>query len=194
MFFSRFSLLSWWIKAKPTCPVSVERTLAPRQRVLEGVEQIPHDPGHDGVVVHTHQKWDHQGCNTCKRMKRLWWCSLFLTWLKVRNHASSWQIFYVTPSNNCLDVRMKVVDWHRYCPRDHTTMAKRDARSQLHVFFLFYPPTPVRQGLIDLHTPTLPFLRRWPMANSRCSSGIPSRTSRIRNGIINAPISTTITS
>jgi hypothetical protein len=25
------------------------------------------------------------------------------------------------------------------------------------------------------------------MANSRCSSGIPSRTSRIRNGIINAP-------
>lgn len=39
-----------------TCLVGIERTLAPRQRILKGVEKIPHDPGHDGVVVHAHQK------------------------------------------------------------------------------------------------------------------------------------------
>lgn len=36
--------------------VSIERTLAPGQRILEGVEEIPHDPGHNGVVVQTHQR------------------------------------------------------------------------------------------------------------------------------------------
>ena len=40
----------------PTCSVGVEGALTPRQGVLEGVEEIPHDPGHDGVVVYAHQK------------------------------------------------------------------------------------------------------------------------------------------
>ena len=40
----------------PTCSVGSEGALTPRQGVLEGVEEVPHDPGHDGVVVHAHQE------------------------------------------------------------------------------------------------------------------------------------------
>lgn len=57
---------------------------------------------------------------------------------------------------------------------------------------LFVPssdlPTPFRVGWIELQTPTLPFLSLWPMANSRWSRGIPSRTSKIRKGIMKAPV------
>lgn len=38
-----------------TCLVIIERTLGPRQRVLKGIEKIPHDPSYDGVVVQSDQ-------------------------------------------------------------------------------------------------------------------------------------------
>lgn len=40
---------------------------------------------------------------------------------------------------------------------------------------------------MELQTPTLPLRSLWPMANSRCSRGIPSTTSRMRKGIMKAP-------
>ena len=43
-------------RGAPTCSVGSEGALTPRQGVLEGVEEVPHDPGHDGVVVHAHQE------------------------------------------------------------------------------------------------------------------------------------------
>lgn len=49
-------------------------------------------------------------------------------------------------------------------------------------------PTPFRVGWMELQTPTLPFLSLWPMANSRWSRGIPSRISKIRKGIMKAPV------
>lgn len=39
-----------------TCMVVVERTLAPWQRVLERVEEVPEHPRQDGVVENRHQK------------------------------------------------------------------------------------------------------------------------------------------
>lgn len=40
---------------------------------------------------------------------------------------------------------------------------------------------------MELQTPTLPLRSRCPMANSRYSKGMPSRTSRMRKGIMKAP-------
>lgn len=56
--------------SSPTCLVSIEWTLAPGQRILKGVEEIPHDPGHNGVVVHPDQKRYKHGGNTWNRLKR----------------------------------------------------------------------------------------------------------------------------
>ena len=44
-----------------TCLVGVEWTLAPRQGLLEGVEEVPHDPGDDGVVVEAHHEGHEHG-------------------------------------------------------------------------------------------------------------------------------------
>lgn len=46
-----------------TRPVGVERALAPGQGVLEGVEEVPHDPGDDGVVVVAHHEGHEHGRN-----------------------------------------------------------------------------------------------------------------------------------
>ena len=48
-------------------------------------------------------------------------------------------------------------------------------------------PIPVRYGLMEVQTPMGPFLSRWPMANSNSRSGVPSRTRRMRKGIMKAP-------
>ena len=39
-----------------TCLVFIERALCPWQGILEGVKQVPHDPGHDSVVVESHKE------------------------------------------------------------------------------------------------------------------------------------------
>lgn len=58
-----------WMTKRPrppdsTCFVGVERAMAIGERILEGVEKIPQDPGHDGVVVQAHQEGDHHGRDT----------------------------------------------------------------------------------------------------------------------------------
>lgn len=53
-----------------TCEVFVDGALAPWQRILEGVEEIPEDPGKDGVVVHSHQKGHDHRSNTCKQQQQ----------------------------------------------------------------------------------------------------------------------------
>lgn len=63
-----------WMTTRPgrpdnTCFVGVERTLAPGERILEGVEKIPQDPGHDGVVVHAHQEGHQQGCDPWNKIE-----------------------------------------------------------------------------------------------------------------------------
>lgn len=37
--------------------------MAPRQRVLEGVKEVPEHPGQDGVVENAHQEWHHHRGN-----------------------------------------------------------------------------------------------------------------------------------
>ena len=49
----------------PTCEVLVEGTLAPGQGILEGVEEVPEYPGHDGVVEQRHQERNQHRGNTC---------------------------------------------------------------------------------------------------------------------------------
>lgn len=123
-----------------TCLVAIHclGTLAPGQRLLKWVEEIPHNPGQDGVVVQTDgQRYTH-GCNTCK--------------YKLKD-ISKWNTFLK----------------YRYSTQR------------------YFSPMPVKQGWIVAHAPKPAFLNRCPRANSRCKSGIPSRTSRIKNGIINAP-------
>lgn len=41
---------------KCTCPVYVDWAALPRQRALEGVEEVPQDPGQNCVVEQTHQE------------------------------------------------------------------------------------------------------------------------------------------
>lgn len=49
-----------------TCPILIERTLGPRQRVLKGIEEIPHDPGDQGVVVESDQEGHQHGGYACE--------------------------------------------------------------------------------------------------------------------------------
>lgn len=39
-----------------TCMVVIKWTLAPWQRVLKRVKEVPNHPGHDGVVEKAHQE------------------------------------------------------------------------------------------------------------------------------------------
>ena len=48
-----------------TCRVVDERALAPGQGVLERVEEVPQDPGQDGVVEHAHQERHHHAGYAC---------------------------------------------------------------------------------------------------------------------------------
>lgn len=57
--------LPWGVPAQLTCAVLVQGTLAPGQRLLEGVEEVPHDPGDDGVVVEAHHEGHEHGCDAC---------------------------------------------------------------------------------------------------------------------------------
>lgn len=49
-----------------TGSVFIHGTLTPWQWVLEGVEEVPHDPGYDGVVVHSNHTGHEHGCHTCE--------------------------------------------------------------------------------------------------------------------------------
>lgn len=48
-----------------TCLILVEWAFAPWQRFLKGVEEIPHDPGDDGVVVQAHHEGHEHGGDAC---------------------------------------------------------------------------------------------------------------------------------
>lgn len=50
-------------KLSVTCAILVERTGAPWQGVLEGVEEVPQHPGHDGVVEDADQEGHEHGGN-----------------------------------------------------------------------------------------------------------------------------------
>lgn len=53
-----------------TCAVEVERAGAPRQRVLEGVEEVPEHPGQDRVVVQADQEGHGEAAQPCGHRAR----------------------------------------------------------------------------------------------------------------------------
>lgn len=64
-----------------TCLVGIERTLAPGQGLLEGVEEVPHDPGDDGVVIEAHHEGHEHGRDAWgERGRQCWGGVSLLKW------------------------------------------------------------------------------------------------------------------
>ena len=52
------------VSSRPTCAILIQGTVVPRQGVLEGVAEVPDDPGHDGVVVQSNHEGHQHRRNT----------------------------------------------------------------------------------------------------------------------------------
>lgn len=74
--------LEWPPAPLVTCAVFIKRTLAPRKRVLERVEEVPEHPGYDGVVEEAYAEWHNQGGYSCKQGENPFKLRVFLSGMR----------------------------------------------------------------------------------------------------------------
>lgn len=91
-----------------TGAVLVDGASAPGQRLLKRVEEIPQNPGQDGVIKQTHQEWDDHRRHACQHKRN----HTVITQQYFYELIKSW--YAGTQSDNTLNIQpWKITECHR---------------------------------------------------------------------------------